>query len=350
MARALRIEYPGAVYHLQSKGNRNMAIFEDDADRLLFLSLLEEAVARCGWLVYAYALMDNHFHLLIETPQPNLSDGMKWLLTSYTRRFNARHCYEGHLFGERYQATLVEAANAHYLATIHDYIHLNPARRGMVRLEGFLAAGRWTSLPAWLAPDIRPAWLHPERGLKSHACDDTDAGRRRYYNHLVAYYEAERMDERFLTPAGHTGRSTVQRGWCYGSKAFRLYILAHLDEFARRPKSGNLGVSGQEASEQRAENIVKKEGAALGITESGLMNTAFSHPAKLAMALAVRKGTVVSYAWIANRLNMGKPRSLGTLLHRAKKLYESDTAFRKSVDAMLARSARKTANQAHHAP
>lgn len=342
MARALRIEYPGAVYHLQSKGNRNLAVFEDEDDYRLFLTLLEEAVARCGWLVYAYALMDNHFHLLIETPHPNLADGMKWLLTSYTRRFNARHHYEGHVFGDRYQATLVEASNAHYLATIHDYIHLNPARRGMVRLEGFVKAGRWTSLPAWLDPSIRPAWLHPERGLKSHACDDTEAGRRKYYNHLAAYYEAEQMDERFLIPAGHTGRSTVQRGWCYGSKAFRLYLLAHLNEWARRPKNGNLGISGQEASEQRAENIVKRGGAALGMTERGLMQTPFSHPAKLAIALAVRRGTVVSYAWIAQRLNMGAARSLGTLLHRAKKLYEADPAFRHNVDGMLGEQPQKS--------
>ena len=91
MSRTLRIEYPGAVYHVQSEGNRGDAIYLDDEDRKTFLRTFQEAARRCGWTVYAYALMANHYHLLFQTSRANLVDGMKWLQTAYTQRFNARH-------------------------------------------------------------------------------------------------------------------------------------------------------------------------------------------------------------------------------------------------------------------
>ncbi len=337
MARPLRIEYPGAVYHLQNYGNRNMPIYEDDDDRDLFLTTLREATERCRWNVYAYALMDNHFHLLLETVEPNLSDGMKWMLTAYTQRFNRRHGYTGHLFGGRYHSMLVEAANSHYFSTIIDYIHLNPARSGIARVRGFEGAGKWTSLPAWMAsPENRPAWIHPERGLACFACEDTEEGRLKYYIHLLARYEAESMDERSLIPLGHTGPGTVQRGWCYGSKAFRQSILSNLREYTRRPADGSLGKCGQEASEHLAENIVKRGCRAFGLTQEELHSTAYSHPDKLVIALAVHKATIVPYAWISARLNMGAPRSLGTLLHRAKKMYAEDAKVRAWIDRITA--------------
>ena len=133
MSRTLRIEYPGAVYHVQSEGNRGDAIYLDDEDRETFLRTFQEAARRSGWTVYAYALMANHYHILFQTARANLVDGMKWLQTAYTQRFNARHRMRGHLFAGRYHAMVVEAENAHYFSTIIDYIHLNPARSGLAR-------------------------------------------------------------------------------------------------------------------------------------------------------------------------------------------------------------------------
>ena len=96
MSRTLRIEYPGAVYHVQSEGNRGDAIYLDDEDRETFLRTFQEAARRSGWTVYAYALMANHYHILFQTARANLVDGMKWLQTAYTQRFNARHRMRGH--------------------------------------------------------------------------------------------------------------------------------------------------------------------------------------------------------------------------------------------------------------
>ncbi len=108
MSRALRIEFPGAVYHVTSRGNERREVFRDDEDRRLFLSTLGRTVARWRWVVHAYCLMGGHYHLVIETPEPNLSCGMRQLNGEYTQAFNRRHSRAGHLFQGRFKALLVE--------------------------------------------------------------------------------------------------------------------------------------------------------------------------------------------------------------------------------------------------
>ncbi len=336
MSRTLRIEYPGAVYHVQSEGNRGDAIYLDDEDREIFLRTFQEAARRSGWTVYAYALMANHYHILFQTVRANLVDGMKWLQTAYTQRFNARHRMRGHLFAGRYHAMVVEADNAHYFSTIIDYIHLNPARSGLARHHTFLSGCKWTSLPAWLdSPAKRPKWIHPERGLVCFGCDDTEDGRQKYLNHLMGRFEAERMDERSLLPAGHVGPGTVQRGWCYGSSAFRARLVGELPRLARR-KPVTTGMRASEIGEYQAEIIVKNGLKAFGLSEEELLVTPYSHPSKLIIALAVRQSTLVPYAWISNRLHMGIPKSMGTLLHRAKKMAETDLKTRAWIERLSA--------------
>ena len=103
MARKLRLEYPGAIYHVMNRGDRRQAIFKDDTDRELFLATLTEDCDKTGWQVHAYCLMDNHFHLVLEMPDANLVAGMKWFLGTYTSRFNRRHKEFGHLFSGCYK-------------------------------------------------------------------------------------------------------------------------------------------------------------------------------------------------------------------------------------------------------
>ncbi len=130
MARPLRIEYPGATYHVMARGNQGRAIFKDDQDRRRWVETLAEACGKTGWRIHAYVLMHNHYHVLAETPEGNLVAGMKWLQGTYTQRYNGRHQCCGHLFQGRYKAVPVEAENAGYLETVSTYIHLNPARAG----------------------------------------------------------------------------------------------------------------------------------------------------------------------------------------------------------------------------
>jgi putative transposase len=130
MARPLRIEYPGAVYHVTSRGNAGNNIYKDDQDRKTFLKVLTEAVEKCNWYCHAYCLMDNHYHLLIETPEANLSYGMRQLNGVYTQRHNRRHRNVGHIFQGRFKSILVDKEN--YLLELSRYIVLNPVRAKLV--------------------------------------------------------------------------------------------------------------------------------------------------------------------------------------------------------------------------
>jgi putative transposase len=140
MARPLRIEYPEAVYHVTSRGNARSKIFSDDQDREIFLSILGSVVKRYHWLCHAYCLMDNHFHLMIETPEANLSIGMRQLNGLYTQRYNRRHHKPGHLFQGRYKAILVQKEN--YFLELCRYVVLNPVRAGVAEKP---EVWRWSS-------------------------------------------------------------------------------------------------------------------------------------------------------------------------------------------------------------
>jgi len=131
MARPLRIEFPGAIYHITSRGNARLPVFEDDHDRKLFLGILEEVVIRYNWLCHAYCLMDNHYHLMVETVEGNLSMGMRHLNGVYTQRFNGRHNRVGHIYQGRFKSILVEQDS--YLLELCRYVVLNPVRAGIVR-------------------------------------------------------------------------------------------------------------------------------------------------------------------------------------------------------------------------
>jgi len=136
MARPPRLEFPGAVYHVTSRGNARQKVFFADADRALFLNTLAAVLRRYGWICHAYCLMANHYHLLIETPKANLSIGMRQLNGIYTQSFNRRHHRVGHLFQGRFKAILVEKES--HLLELCRYIVLNP-----VRIKGNVTAQSW---------------------------------------------------------------------------------------------------------------------------------------------------------------------------------------------------------------
>ena len=164
MARKLRVQYPGAVYHVMNRGHRREPIFQDDSDRHLFLDTLGEACVKADWQVHAYCLMGNHFHLVVETPQGNLVAGMKWFLGTYTSRFNRKHKQFGHLFSGRYKALIVDGSGTGYLGTVCEYVHLNPARARLVQPEEPLSAYRWSSYGEYANdPKRRPEWLRVDR-------------------------------------------------------------------------------------------------------------------------------------------------------------------------------------------
>jgi len=166
MARPLRLEYPGAVWHVTSRCNNREDIYRDDKDHLMFLSIFAEAVRRYRWIVHAYTLMTNHYHLIIETPEMTLSRGMKWMNGKYAQWFNRRHGRSGNLFQGRFKGFLVEKER--YLMALIRYVALNPVRARMVdRPEQY----RWSSYRATAGLEEPPPWLTTDWALTPFGID-----------------------------------------------------------------------------------------------------------------------------------------------------------------------------------
>ena len=211
MSRPLRLEYPGAVWHVTCRGNERRDVFRDDADRGRFLDILGRTVSLFRWRLHAFVLMGNHYHLLVETPEPTLSRGMRQLNGVYTQAFNRAHRREGHLFQGRFKAILVEK-EAHLLELCR-YVVLNPVRAGLVRTA---KGWPWSSYRATAGLAEAPGWLETGWTLEQF-------GRRRRkateeYRRFVAEGRASRYE-----PWGQVLRQVY-----LGSGAFRREISARL--------------------------------------------------------------------------------------------------------------------------
>lgn len=326
MARHLRIEFAGAFYHVMARGNRREAIFLDDEDRHFFLKVLSQACGQTGWRVHAWVLMRNHYHLCLETPEPNLVEGMKWVQNTYTRRFNLRHGQWGRLFGDRYKSVVVEGDLPQYYGTLLDYIHLNPARSGLVKpLSGESVLDYpWSSLAGGYAlpSEQRPKWLAAEYGLELLGFNDTTAGRRK----LV-----ESLDRRILEEGDQSGlvplpeevdarMSHLRRGWFWGGQEFREKLLCRLEGKFERPHSRAYRRTPERLAHglEQAEQLVVDGMAASGLTEEDLATTPGSEACKVALAKLVRGRTTASLSWIANRLVMGGTANAGHYVRTRK--------------------------------
>jgi len=309
VARKLRVEYEGAIYHVMNRGDRREPIFNDDKDRELFLETLGQAAQKTGWQVHAYCLMSNHFHLVLETPNPNLVAGMKWFLGTYTGRFNRRHKLFGHLFSGRYKALMVDGSGDGYLRTVCDYVHLNPVRAKLVHPGQKLGRYRWSSYREYLrAPGQRPAWMRVGRLLGEMGIPkDSAAGRRQF----------ERMMEARRQLDDPETFKALRRGWYLGDKTFRAELLEQMSE-----KTGVelYGKEQRETDEQRAERIVTEELERGGCNETDLSLRPKGDPVKIAVARRLRKETTMTLKWIALRLQMGSWTYVFNLLAAPRRL------------------------------
>jgi len=179
MARPLRLEFPNALYHVTSRGDRQEAIYEGDTDRALFYEVLKEVYERYRWRIHAYCLMDNHYHLLVETPDANLSKGMRHLNGVYTQRYNTKHHRVGHVFQGRYKAIVVQKDS--YLMELTRYIVLNPVRARMVRTA---KDWPWSSYRATAGQADAPEWLYTDWLLSVFS--KQKAAAMRHYRQFVA--------------------------------------------------------------------------------------------------------------------------------------------------------------------
>ena len=327
MPRSLRLEFPGAFYHVMARGNRREAIFHDDDDRRFFLATLSEACAMTGWRVHAWVLMGNHYHLFIETPEANLVAGMSWLQNTVTRRYNVRHMAWGRLFGDRYKAVLVDGADSYHYRTLADYVHLNPihARLVLPKMGQSVLDYPWSSVAGgWaLPPGKRPKWLAGEDGLSRFDLPDTVAGRRR----MVERLDRRAVEEEFkkcgvpVLPEEVDARcSHLRRGWYWGSQEFaeKLRGISEKVIGARTRSSRAYRKTPQMKAhgEDQAERWVKEGLAAAGMAPEDLPGIKGSDPRKLALAELVWKRTTVSQVWIAENLSMGSAANVSQQLRR----------------------------------
>jgi len=198
VARPLRIEYPGAFYHVTARGNEKRDVFCNDKDHHKFLSYLGSAHDRYGAVIHVYCLMNNHYHLLLETPLGNLSQIMHHINSSYTAYFNASHRRSGHLFQGRFKAILVEKDE--YAQELSRYIHLNPVKAG---LTDHPAAYHWSSYASYVDRTEKPEWLEVNLVLGYFARRMSDATR------LYRKFVESMIDREYTSPLRNIVASTI---------------------------------------------------------------------------------------------------------------------------------------------
>ena len=306
MARRVRVEFPGAVYHVINRGNYRSYIFETAGARKSFIECLDQCCVSQGWVLHGWVLMGNHYHLCVETPDPNLVEGMKWLQSTFANRFNRFRKENGHVFQGRYKAILL---GEEAIGPVCHYIHLNPVRAGLVDCQE-LEKYEPSSFHRLWYPRRRRRYESFEVALSSAGgLADARTGRRLYRDYLAWLSEEDAEKKRM-------GFEKMCRGWVKGTKDFRKAVLADLkDETARRVTESEAA----EIREPRWERAVVDLLRLLGRGEEELANSPKGAPCapwKVAMARLLRERYLTPNAWIAERLQMGRVSTVQSAVSR----------------------------------
>lgn len=305
MARKLRIEYPGACYHVINRGNYRKDLFESEGAAEAFVRALKEAAGHYGWRVYAYVVMSNHYHVALDTPEPTLVEGMHWLQSTLATRFNRFRKENGHLFQGRYKSLVLE--DAHALGRVVRYIHLNPVRAKVVAPE-HLVDYRFSSLSelnkaeSWL---VRQPWLMAVGGW-----EDNKEGRAAYLTHLNEVGAQEAEWERL----GLTGLSS---GWAIGTSGWRKALAKEHAEMALNPGFGRAEIT--ELREASWSIALDAELAAMDKSRDDLNTKPLRQPWKVIIALKLRNTVGASVTWLSSTLKLGKAESVRGYLYKARK-------------------------------
>jgi len=252
MARPLRLEFEGAVYHITSRGNEKREIFLDDKDRFGFIEILKEVIRKFNWLCHAYCLMNNHYHLLIETPEGNLAKGMRQLNGVYTQRFNKRHQRVGHLLQGRYKAILIDKES--YLLEVARYVVLNPVRAKMVDKPH---EWKWSSFKA-TAFARRPDSCLTVDWILSHFSEDRRTARREYVKFVMAGTGKESIWKDLKGQVLLGGEGFIERFLPILSKKEGFKEIPRKQRFLKRPELGKIfSERGIKDKKERNERIIE---------------------------------------------------------------------------------------------
>lgn len=327
MARNLRLEYEGACYHVINRGNYRRDVFAAKGAAESFEECLFEVAQKTGWRLHAFVIMRNHFHLAVETPEPNLSVGMKWLQGTWAIRFNRYRGVVGRPFQGRYKALHVEPGEA--LAQVCHYIHLNPVRAKALpaaRVGEFLHSSL-----AWFGRKDRPHCLTAETLLaESGGLADTPAGWRSYHEYLgfMAEEEAKLREERF-------GR--MSRGWMLGSKEFKQALQKDL--VAQGVDLEKAKFTGEQPGggwrEEKWEEKLQLAARSLKIELKSLPKQK-SAPDKVRLATLLKAASAVSNGWLAQRLAMGSAANVSQFVRRFRLAHGTENpGFKRALSIVL---------------
>ena len=321
-----------------SRGNRGEAIVKDDDGRQRFVKTLADACRRTGWLIHAYVLMENHYHLLVETPEANLVVGMQWLQGTYTTRYNLRHHMHGHLFQGRYKALIIDSSESSYMRWVSTYIHLNPVRAGLVTAKpGGLGQYRWSSYPLYLMnKGNRPAWLETKLVLNSLGINPDEIGALRRY---MTYIES---CSRQLTTKSEgieleAEWREIRRGWCLGGIAFREQILDRIEQvLSGGDKTSYSGDEVKTHDVMMADRKLQEALAIFNLSGESLRGMTKGHDVKRVIAWALRKQTTVSNRWLSDKLILGHPANVPGYVHSVEQAQKGNLFHvRRQIEKIL---------------
>ncbi len=294
MARMLRLEFPGAIYHVINRGNYREDVFAREDAKAAFTEYLLAACQRFGWRLHAFVALENHYRLAIETPQGNLSAGMQWLQSTFAGRFNRLRGERGHLFQGRFKALLVEAG--HPLGQVAHDIHLSPAKAGVVAMDA-LATYRYSSYWYGMRPEARSSFMTFAAALaEGGEFRDTEDGWRAYADYL-----GRQMAEGLA--GKKSGDVSLSAGWAIGSAAFKQELIKKFMVWSESRGWQDVGL--EEVRMARWAAVLARCLAVL--PEEVRAGGRKSAPWKVAVASHLKETTDARNGWLASQLGMGSP-------------------------------------------
>jgi len=308
MPRKLRIQYPGAIYHVINRGNYKSDVFGEPGAAQAFVATLEEAVDRYGWRLGAYVVMRNHFHLAVQTPEPNLTAGMHWLQCTFATRFNRLRKENGHLFQGRYRGILLETN--HDWARVVDYIHLNPVRAGLVSPDQ-VAQFRWSSLNRFHKNQLFNG-LSTLGWMQAIELDDSSKGWARYGERLVQKAGLPRE-------SAQAEHDELTSGWAIGTEIWKETTLSTRVPEILAKRTGESAGLGTEFLATKWRLRLKQELAEAGKSDEEVRSSRKGVSWKIAIADRLQRELGVPIKWIARELNMGNPTSVRAYLWSHRK-------------------------------
>jgi REP element-mobilizing transposase RayT len=328
MARKLRLEYGGAIQHVINRGNYRRNMFADDKTKAAFEACLFEACEKSNWILHAFIVMRNHYHLELETPEANLIAGMQWLQSTFACRFNRFRKENGHLFQGRYKSILTEEGKP--IGEVCDYIHLNPVKAQISTVDQLLDY-RYSSYWYLHHPERRPRFCRPQTALAcAGGIPDTPEGWAQYRSRLEL-----QAGELGTADRWRKLERKVCQGWAIGSEEFKASVAAEFKLAGLLRFSDSSGV--KELRESRWETALDLGLKTLNRTPEEAIGQPKSAPWKMAVTAWMKARTQASNRWLSSKLHLGATTAVShNLTVFRRRLQASDPAWQRLTSLYLA--------------